>query len=220
MNFSELSKKIVDKRIFLTIITIITLIYTAWSVYKELVVAKRKSKEIRKKEILDAALQCFSKKGYDATTLDDIVTESGLSKGAIYWYFKGKRELFMTLVERHLQEDRSLWGKLLEEHEVGPDFLTVTGPPYLKRYFEDKWVAPLFAEFMAEAYRDKKLKGKIDEFREEWRERIKGAFDQALKEGKVKDFDSDTLSRIFVAFMEGVESQYWVSGKKLDYKKV
>lgn len=52
----------------------------------------------RKQQIYQAALVCFSRKGYYQTTMDDIVAESGLSKGALYWYFKGKKELFMSML--------------------------------------------------------------------------------------------------------------------------
>lgn len=45
---------------------------------------RRKSEEIRREEILEAALKCFSKRGYHDTRMDDIINESGLSKGAIY----------------------------------------------------------------------------------------------------------------------------------------
>ena len=52
--------------------------------------------EERRAQIIEAALACFTCKGYANTTMDDIVAESGLSKGAIYWYFKGKDDLFQA----------------------------------------------------------------------------------------------------------------------------
>ena len=48
----------------------------------------------RRAQIIQAALACFARKGYNNTTMDDIVAESGLSKGSLYWYFKSKDELF------------------------------------------------------------------------------------------------------------------------------
>jgi AcrR family transcriptional regulator len=48
----------------------------------------------RRTQIIEAALACFTRKGYNNTTMDDIVAESGLSKGSLYWYFKSKDELF------------------------------------------------------------------------------------------------------------------------------
>jgi AcrR family transcriptional regulator len=48
---------------------------------------------------LEAALHCFSKHGYHGARMDDIVDQSGLSKGAIYWHFKSKEELFLALFD-------------------------------------------------------------------------------------------------------------------------
>jgi AcrR family transcriptional regulator len=48
----------------------------------------------RRAQIIEAALACFMRKGFNNTTMDDIVTESGLSKGSLYWYFESKDELF------------------------------------------------------------------------------------------------------------------------------
>ncbi len=56
-------------------------------------------KNATKNKILQAALTCFAGKGYHQTTMDDIVSESGLSKGALYWHFKSKQELFVSLLE-------------------------------------------------------------------------------------------------------------------------
>jgi AcrR family transcriptional regulator len=48
----------------------------------------------RRAQIIEAALACFMRKGFNNTTMDDIVAESGLSKGSLYWYFESKDELF------------------------------------------------------------------------------------------------------------------------------
>ncbi|MCM3740518.1 TetR/AcrR family transcriptional regulator [Oceanobacillus luteolus] len=58
------------------------------------------AKEQRRDKILQAALECFSTKGYYASTVDDIVKSCGLSKGAVYNYFKGKEEIFLSLLEQ------------------------------------------------------------------------------------------------------------------------
>ena len=58
----------------------------------------------RRAQIVRAALTCFSRKGYAKTTMDDIVAESGLSKGSLYWYFESKDELFMSAVTSALAD--------------------------------------------------------------------------------------------------------------------
>ena len=54
-------------------------------------------------QILRAAETLFAQKGYNATSMDDIVQESGLSKGAIYGHFDSKEALFLTIQEQQTQ---------------------------------------------------------------------------------------------------------------------
>jgi AcrR family transcriptional regulator len=63
----------------------------------------------RKQEIYQAALTCFLRKGYHRATMDDIVAESGLSKGTLYWYFKSKKELFLSLFQQFIGELGQEW---------------------------------------------------------------------------------------------------------------
>lgn len=50
-----------------------------------------------KDRIISAAWKLFHDKGYDATTVDDIIALSGTSKGSFYYYFSSKDELLTTL---------------------------------------------------------------------------------------------------------------------------
>jgi AcrR family transcriptional regulator len=58
----------------------------------------------RRTQIIEAAMTCFTRKGYTNTTMDDIVTESGLSKGSLYWYFDSKEALFTSAVTSFFEE--------------------------------------------------------------------------------------------------------------------
>lgn len=49
--------------------------------------------------IVDAALACFDRHGIAQTTLDQIAAAAGVTKGAIYWHFSGKREILHTIRE-------------------------------------------------------------------------------------------------------------------------
>jgi AcrR family transcriptional regulator len=50
--------------------------------------------------VLDAALSLFVTQGYDETSMDDIASAAGLTKGAVYFYFKDKLSLLGALLER------------------------------------------------------------------------------------------------------------------------
>ena len=58
----------------------------------------RRRKEARPQEIVDAALDVFTERGFAATRLDDVAQRAGVSKGTLYLYFPNKEELFKAVV--------------------------------------------------------------------------------------------------------------------------
>lgn len=59
--------------------------------------ASKKQAERTRENVLRAGLKMFSEKGFAATRLEDIAKEAGVTRGAIYWHFKDKLELFCEL---------------------------------------------------------------------------------------------------------------------------
>jgi len=59
---------------------------------------KRIKGKIRK-EILEVAVTIFAEKGYEATSVDEIVEKAGIAKGTFYYYFRTKEELFHEIID-------------------------------------------------------------------------------------------------------------------------
>ena len=57
------------------------------------------TKELRRAQIMQAALRCFATTGFYATTMDQVAAEAGVSKGTPYLYFNTKAELYRALYE-------------------------------------------------------------------------------------------------------------------------
>ncbi|UOQ71406.1 TetR/AcrR family transcriptional regulator [Hymenobacter cellulosilyticus] len=57
----------------------------------------------RRASILEAAAQCFSRFGYDKTTLQDIGDAARLNKASLYYYYKNKEDLFIQVVLREAE---------------------------------------------------------------------------------------------------------------------
>lgn len=58
----------------------------------------------RKNEILDAAMELFLTKGYQNTSVSDIVQQINVAQGLFYYYFKSKDEVFRAVLERLTDE--------------------------------------------------------------------------------------------------------------------
>ena len=77
----------------------------------------RKSKEERRRELLDAARDVFVPMGFQAATIDDIALEASVARGTFYLYFDDKRAVFEALVDRFLVAI----GQCVKSIELGPD---------------------------------------------------------------------------------------------------
>lgn len=60
-----------------------------------------KEAEVRRSEIMEAALRLFVAKGYLKTTTQDIIDEVKISRGLLYYHFKDKEDILYRLVERY-----------------------------------------------------------------------------------------------------------------------
>ena len=63
-----------------------------------------KDSEIRRAEIMDAAMLLFMEKGYANTTTQDIVDKVNISRGLLYYHFKNKEDILYCLVERYSEK--------------------------------------------------------------------------------------------------------------------
>lgn len=103
--------------------------------------------EVRRAQILDAALRCFARKGYHAAKVDDIASDSGLSKGAIYWHFDSKEEIFLALLDAYEQAIFAAWDALPTSPAL--EALHAEGRIALERILETRVLLDAWSEFIA-----------------------------------------------------------------------
>jgi len=60
-----------------------------------------KEVEVRRAEIMSAALQLFAQKGYLKTRTQDIIDKLGISRGLLYYHFKDKEDILYCLIEKN-----------------------------------------------------------------------------------------------------------------------
>jgi AcrR family transcriptional regulator len=64
--------------------------------------------EKQRDKIIEVASALFLSKGYNATTVNDILTEAGIAKGTFYHYFKSKDEIFDAIITKILDENAAI----------------------------------------------------------------------------------------------------------------
>lgn len=71
--------------------------------------------EITKQNILTAALDVFSRKGYKATRVEDIASQAEVTTGAIYHHFGGKSDLYIALLKKSEAQANKIALQIIEE---------------------------------------------------------------------------------------------------------
>lgn len=102
----------------------------------EEVMARNKYPEETHKLILDVSTKLFFEKGYDQTSLQDIIEGlGGMTKGAIYHHFRSKEEILIAVVERMSEENNIKMARLRDD-------TSMTGKQKLEKMFSDSLTNP------------------------------------------------------------------------------
>lgn len=79
------------------------------------------TREARRRHVLVSAWKCFSRQGFQATTMDEIIAETGMSSSSVYRYFAGKDDLIAAAAEESLATTRGALEELRQRKPVpGP----------------------------------------------------------------------------------------------------
>lgn len=88
------------------------------NVLRGVYMARNKYPEITVNRILEASLKLFAQKGYDNTTIQDIVDElKDLSKGAIYHHFKSKDEIMEAVID-NMYDNQSIFNDIKQNNSL------------------------------------------------------------------------------------------------------
>ncbi|MFI5957510.1 TetR/AcrR family transcriptional regulator [Cryptosporangium sp. NPDC051539] len=79
-------------------------------------------KDVRAR-IIDAALDLFHEQGYDATGVQEIVERAGVTKGALYHYFRSKENLLLSIREEFISDLLRRGHEILDENESAAEAL-------------------------------------------------------------------------------------------------
>jgi AcrR family transcriptional regulator len=168
---------------------------------------RHKPAEARREQILTAALSCFGEKGYHASTMDDIVRASGLSKGSLYWHFSSKEEVFLELVDSFSDELYGEWDNVAESGDDKLDVLKRECEVSLRRFSEKRLFLLAWAEFVTHPAARERMRDSYSIAREQLEVIIRaGRANGSLARGPSEDGVASAL----VAALEGLFLQWLV----------
>lgn len=138
--------------------------------------------ERRRRQILDAALACFGRRGFHETSMQEICAEAGLSPGAVYRYFPSKADIIAAIVD----DDHSGIDACFEAISSGKDAvdsLTVLARTFVARCEAQSSLA---AHILSEALRDDRLASRLAIGRQLIEDRLTAVLEQGAARGTIQ----------------------------------
>jgi AcrR family transcriptional regulator len=162
--------------------------------------------EVRRAQILEAALECFATRGYHTATMDDLVRASGLSKGTLYWHFSSKEEVFLALFDRFVEEIFDAWSRLETEDRPSLEVLRALGEVSVDRLTSDPLPLGAWAEFLLQP----RARERYASVLRNSRERLATLVRRGIQRGEIRDLDPKGIAVALTAAVEGTMLQAMV----------
>lgn len=174
----------------------------------------------RRQQILEAAMACFSRKGYYPSTMDDIAAELSFSKALIYYYFKTKRDIFLAILENWVQESTNAWEMMFSsEDEITTQLRR--GLEYgIQLLIQSKDLSRIEFEFYAETGRDDEVRQAIQSVFAKFRTEFKNLLEAGIANGEFRLVNTEALSAVLFGTYEGLAIQAAVDPDMLDWSAV
>ncbi|MWV29208.1 TetR/AcrR family transcriptional regulator [Aurantiacibacter rhizosphaerae] len=161
--------------------------------------------------ILDVAQDAVLAKGFDATSIEEIVASVGITKGGFFYHFQDKNALALALIERHIAVEDELFDTLFARaRELGEDPLTtmLIGLKLLAELLDDMPGGHPGCLVATAAYQDRLFDAQVREANRKavlgWRTRFRAMFDDIAATYPMQDeVDLDHLADMVSAIIEG-----------------
>jgi len=164
----------------------------------------RASAKTRQRQIIQAAMQCFQRKGYENTTVDDIAAEYGLSKGSIYWYYPSKKDILMAvfqhMVSELFKEYASVVSSPIAPRQKLIQMVHLMAEMLLREYESYR----PFMVLMSAAYEDDQLRSMTASLYEQAEEMIEEILRQGEKAGEFIVSNKRLTASLMIATAEGL----------------
>ena len=180
--------------------------------------SNQERREQSTEQVLAAALQLFVSRGYAATSIDDIAGVASLTKGAVYFYFKGKSALLLELLAQSTMLYEGIFERMQDSGSTAAEQLEI---------FVD-WAARVGARnnellllpilMSLEFYgQDKAVEKELNRLYDQYHEEMERVVRLGQERG---EFDESLAPReeaaVLVAFTDGMLLEWFRRGSRLD----
>jgi len=168
-------------------------------------------RQFDEEQVLDAAMKAFWANGYEATSLADLVSVTGLHKGSLYQAFGDKHSLFIQTLNRYLRNIRHHKNQVLEQADTPLGGIRAVLHHFIDMSEVDSDCPQgcMAVKMLVEmAPHDAEVQRIMDDHKNVMRMTIESRVAEAQSTGDLKsDQSADVIASLIMIFMDGLAAQ-------------
>lgn len=167
-------------------------------------VGRTASKEVRRRQLIEATIESISKYGISGTTMTTVTGFAGLSIGIVNFHFKNKQNLFEETLRFLAEEHRDQWRKSVKSAALTPEakLLAIVDAEFHPNICSRKKLTVWFGFYGEAGYRAsyRRIMSEIDE--ERW-QTSRNLCDEIIKSGGYDSADADAITNTLEGLFDG-----------------
>jgi len=179
-------------------------------------------KDEKRAAILTGALECFVSRGFQATTIDDIVKHLGISKGALYGYFSSKEDMYIQMANKRMDEMVASFSARFKDLPRAVDRITYMFSRIKAQPLQElrKWMS-FHMEFMLFASRHPELV----ELHNRYMDKAIALLSKLIQDGQQsgefrEDLDAESAAFLFWSVRDGLAFHFLLGGQEQRYSEI
>lgn len=180
----------------------------------------QKRSQITHAALLDSALHCFARLGYDGASVASICEDAGVSKGAFYHHFQSKQALFLELLQNWLQTLDDRFAALEDAGGSAPEMLESMARQAGSILQDASGQLPMYLEFIQQAARDPVIWKHTIEPLHRYQTRFTRLLEAGMHDGTLQPAHAPTAARTLVAMAVGLLLQAVIDPQDEDWSDV
>lgn len=165
--------------------------------------SQQRSQETREK-IMQAALACFARAGYDGSGVAEICAAAEVSKGAFYHHFPSKQAVFLALLNAWLAALDARFAVVRAQSGSAPESLRAMAAAARQVFSDARGQLPMFLEFWTQAARDPLVLELTVEPYRRYEQYFASLIESGIEEGSLRPVDPLAAARAILALALGM----------------
>jgi len=174
----------------------------------------------RRSQIISAARQVFSRKGYDAATVDEIAEGAGVSKGLIYHYFRSKEDILVATAEAWLDTFEEYTKRMTAAEATASSKLLSVQRLHTEETIKGWDFVLVQVEFWSELLRQPEIAHHYARMFRNARSLLAATIEEGIASGEFRPVPAKEVASLMMAMVDGLTLQRMADKRAFSWRSV